>query len=254
MDIFINILTPILCLLFGYILGSIPFAVVIGKLFFHQDPRDLGSKNAGGTNAGRLWGKKIGVLVIILDMIKTIAPMYICWAILTFAIKVDGKPLCCPTEIYYTAERANYIIIWPVYLLANIGSAFGHCFPCFAKFKGGKAVSAFMGTLLGSSWGLGWVPASLFYFEFLKKTKYVSLTSMVFAGISVVVTWTWAILGLTNVIPSEYRWIVMYGPSINPSWHYALMITIIAILMVIRHKENIKRLHEGTERKIKWMK
>ena len=85
MDIILyNIFVPIICLIFGYLCGSFSFSIFIGKVFFHQDPRNYGSKNAGGTNAGRLWGKKFGLLVITLDMLKTILPMWICWAILTF--------------------------------------------------------------------------------------------------------------------------------------------------------------------------
>ena len=80
----LNILVSLIILIFGYVFGSIPTAVWVGKIFFHQDPRDYGSHNAGGTNAGRLWGKKVGFCVIMLDMIKTIAPLYISWAILTF--------------------------------------------------------------------------------------------------------------------------------------------------------------------------
>ena len=85
MDIIYNILVALICLIFGYLIGSVSFAIIIGKVFYHQDPREHGSKNAGGTNAGRIWGKKVGLLVIILDMIKTIIPMWICWAILTYA-------------------------------------------------------------------------------------------------------------------------------------------------------------------------
>ena len=84
----INILAVLFCLILGYLFGSIPTAVVIGKVFFHKDPRDYGSHNAGGTNAGRLFGKKIGFLVIVLDMLKTIAPMYLVCVLLTF-IKFD---------------------------------------------------------------------------------------------------------------------------------------------------------------------
>ena len=84
----INILAVLFCLVLGYFFGSIPTAVWVGKIFFHQDPRDYGSGNAGGTNAGRLWGKKVGFIVIMLDMIKTILPMYLCCVLFTF-IKFD---------------------------------------------------------------------------------------------------------------------------------------------------------------------
>ena len=253
MDIIYNILVAFICLIFGYFLGSISFSIIIGKVFYHQDPRNFGSKNAGGTNAGRLWGKKVGLLVIILDMMKTIAPMWICWAILTF-VPFGARPLCVPTELYYTTAKSLYIIQWPVYLLANLGTAIGHCWPCFAKFKGGKAVSAFMGTILGASWGLGWIPAGLIYFPVLKKTKYVSLTSIIMSISASAIAWIWAILCLQNVIPQGWQNFVGYGTTINMSWHFALVITLIAILLIIRHKPNMDRIKAGTEHKIKWMK
>ena len=66
MDIILyNIGTVIFLLIFGYLIGSIPNAIWIGKLFFHKDPRDYGSGNAGGTNAGRVFGKGVGVIVIL---------------------------------------------------------------------------------------------------------------------------------------------------------------------------------------------
>lgn len=253
MDIIYNIIAAICCLIIGYLMGSVSFSIIIGKVFYHQDPRNYGSKNAGGTNSGRLWGKKVGLLIIILDMIKTIAPMWICWAILTF-VPFGSKPLCASTEVYYTPFVYDYKIQWPVYMLANLGCVIGHCWPLFAEFKGGKGVSAFMGTILGSSWGLGWIPATILYFPMLKKTKYVSLTSMAMGVFASIVAWIWAILIMNNVIPQGYQWIVMYGPTINCSWQYALVITIMALIMILRHKENIIRLKNGTERKIKWMK
>ena len=69
MDIIYNILVALICLIFGYLIGSVSFAIIIGKVFYHQDPRELGSKNAGGTNAGRIWGKKVGLLVVIKQLI-----------------------------------------------------------------------------------------------------------------------------------------------------------------------------------------
>ena len=61
----------------SYLLGAIPNGVLIGKVFFGKDPRDYYSHNSGGTNTGRVLGKKIGLLVIVLDMLKTIIPIYI---------------------------------------------------------------------------------------------------------------------------------------------------------------------------------
>ena len=138
MDIIYNIIAAISCIILGYLAGSIPTAIIIGKVFYHQDPREFGSKNAGGTNAGRLWGKKVGFLVIIIDMIKTIIPVWICWAILTF-VQFGENPLMAPTLTRLTDGDAGYMIRWSVYWLAPIGAILGHCYPCFANFKGGKA-------------------------------------------------------------------------------------------------------------------
>ena len=256
MDIILyNIAAAIICLVFGYLLGSIEFSIIIGKVFFHQDPREYGSKNAGGTNAGRLWGKKVGLTVIILDMVKTIIPMWICWAILTFA-PLDGgvKPLLASTVDFFEPDvLATFKIQWPVYLLANLGALLGHCWPCFDHFKGGKGVSAYMGTLLAASWGIGFVPAFA-YFAVLKKTKYVSFTSIFMGVYGSLLAWIWYILVATHVIPHGFEWIVGYGPTINvANLAYAITITVMATIMIIRHHANIKRIIDGTERKITWM-
>ena len=61
----------------GYLLGSIPFALVIGKLFYHTDVRKYGSGNLGGTNAGRVLGKKAGIATIVLDVLKVVVAVAI---------------------------------------------------------------------------------------------------------------------------------------------------------------------------------
>ncbi len=254
MDInLINILVAIICTIFGYIFGSISFSIIIGKVFFHQDPRNFGSKNAGGTNAGRIWGKKVGLLVIILDMLKTIAPIWIAWAILTF-VPFGDKPLMASTITYYTEANKDYIIQWPVYWLVLFGCFVGHCYPVFSKFNGGKGVSCFMGTICGSTWGLGIFPGFTIYFPLLKRTKMVSLVSIVFGGITIALTWLWVGLVLGKIIPPGYEWIIMYGPTLNCTWHFAIIMTFCWLLLVFKHRENIKRIAKGEERKISWMK
>ena len=254
MDInLINILTSFICLIFGYLCGSFSFSIIIGKVFYHQDPRKFGSKNAGGTNAGRLWGKKAGLAVILLDMIKTIAPMWIAWAILTY-IPFGDKPLMASTLTYYTEANKDYIIQWPVYVLVSLGCFIGHCWPLFDHFKGGKGVTVFCGMLVGSSWLFGIVPALSIYFPILRRTKYVSLTSIIIGLISVVATWVWVILVLCKVIPNGYEWLPMFGPTINCTWHFALVLTINVGIMIAKHHTNISRLVKGEERKITWLK
>lgn len=108
--------------LIGYFLGSIPFALVIGKVFFKKDIRNYGSGNLGGGNAGRVLGKKAGLAVMTLDILKV-----------TFAIFL--------TSLFASKET--------VMIVAGLSAAAGHCFPVFANFKGGKAVATMYGFLFG---------------------------------------------------------------------------------------------------------
>ena len=109
-------------ILIGYVLGSIPFALVIGKVFYKKDIRNYGSKNLGGSNAGRVLGKKAGLAVMTLDILKV-----------TMAIFV--------TSLFATDKIAM--------IVSGLAAATGHCFPLFAHFKGGKAVATMYGFLFG---------------------------------------------------------------------------------------------------------
>lgn len=108
--------------LVGYLLGSIPFALVVGKLFFKTDIREHGSGNLGGGNAGRVLGKKAGLAVMTLDILK------VTLAIFLSSLLVDSEEIM---------------------VLAGLSAAIGHCFPVFASFKGGKAVATMYGFLFG---------------------------------------------------------------------------------------------------------
>ena len=112
----------VLIAVMGYLLGSIPFALVIGKVFYQTDIRNYGSKNLGGGNAGRVLGKKAGVAVMTLDILKV-----------TLAV--------CIASRLQTGEAAMVV--------AGLAAATGHCFPLFAHFKGGKAVATMYGFLFG---------------------------------------------------------------------------------------------------------
>lgn len=254
MDIILyNIGVAILLLLVGYFVGSIPNAIWIGKVFFHKDPRNFGSGNAGGTNAGRVFGKKIGVLVILLDGLKAIIPLYVAWAILTKVPMIDGKSLMAPIEVKYLNGDADYVIRWPIYWITTIGCSLGHCMPLFANFKGGKNVSCFFGTAASASWAVGFIPG-IFFFIVLKIKKYVSLSSISSSWFSVLLAWIWAILIETRVINGSDIWFITYGPALECNYVFAICLTFGAAMLTYYHKPNIRRLLDGTERKITWMK
>ncbi len=145
----------ILWLIVGYLIGSIPWALIIGKTFYGVDIRTKGSGNLGGTNAGRVLGKKAGISVILLDTLKAFIVMVLVNAISPEYIRYAGLAVCI-----------------------------GHCFPLFANFKGGKAVACSAGYILG----LALFVTHDFIFTFLYPalvfvivlclTKYMSLASM----------------------------------------------------------------------------
>lgn len=110
----------VISIIIGYLIGSIPWGLIIGKVFFHKDIREYGSGNLGGTNAGRVLGAPIGILVIVLDAMKAFIVMCIISRISPESLAYAGLAVCI-----------------------------GHCFPIFAGFKGGKAVACSYGYLLG---------------------------------------------------------------------------------------------------------
>ena len=254
MNIFVNILVPIVCLAIGYLMGSANISIPLGKLKFKQDPREYGSHNPGATNCGRLWGNKYFVIVFFFDVFKTISPLYICWAILTFVPFDNGHALLPMAQEMYRGLHVDYMIQWPVYWVAVLGAMLGGIYPCFIGFKGGKAASCMVGITLTSSWLFG-VIGALSYFIVLKKSKYVSLSSIITSWINATVTWVWAILLLLKVFPGDQYWMffVNWGPMLYLNYVYAILMTIIAVVLTIRHRANIGRIKAGTERKVTWI-
>ncbi len=110
----------VLMIVISYVFGSVPWALVIGKLFYNTDVRTAGSGNLGASNAGRVLGKKVAVIVTVLDALKAFLSMLLCSKVAPDAVIYSGLACCI-----------------------------GHCFPVFAGFRGGKAVATSFGFLLG---------------------------------------------------------------------------------------------------------
>ena len=159
----------------------------------------------------------------------------------------------------YAGNVDGYMIQWPVYWLAVVGAMLGGIYPCFIGFKGGKAASCMVGITLTTSWAFGVIGALSYYFT-LKRSGYVSLASIITSILNAVVTWVWAILIACKVFPvpgpGVFPWlfIVNWGPMLYCNYVYAILMTIISIVLIIRHRTNIGRIKAGTERQITWMK
>ena len=154
----------ILLMALSYILGSVPNALWIGKVFKGIDVREHGSKNTGSTNAARVLGVKLGILTLILDISKGLVP-----TLIAILLKVDFF------ENLTKIENLDYVLV-------GICAILGHVFSIFMNFKGGKAVATTLGVFLVL------VPkailfAAIVFFVVFAIFRYVSLSS-IFAAVS----------------------------------------------------------------------
>ena len=235
----VNILIAVIVAIVSYLFGSIPTGVIIGEVFFHKDIRKYGSKNSGGTNTARVLGKKYGILVIILDMLKTVIPFYITWAVLTYSSLSQYMNW---TSLHYNAAPLFY---WGSVLFAAIG----HCASIFLKFKGGKAVSCFMGTNILTSW-IEFIFAGFTFLIVAKKTKFISAASLTAGLLGTITAWVIAIIAVS--VPWNPHWLTwMFSINEAPllGIEFAFVDTVVSALLIFRHRSNIQRLKEGTENK-----
>ncbi|MCF0112659.1 MAG: glycerol-3-phosphate 1-O-acyltransferase PlsY [Bacilli bacterium] len=244
----INILVGVAAIVLGYLFGSIPTGVLVGKIFFHIDPREVGSHNSGGTNVARTMGRGVGIAVIILDMFKTIIPVLIVWAVLTFSGLSE--------HMNWGVAVGNATIggakVW--YWAAGLAAALGHCWPLYIHFKGGKAVACFMGLNILTSW-IEVLTAGITYLVVATKSRFISLASIVTAIVGSVVAWIIFILQVS--IPWDITWLQWnfhFGLFPVYGFEFAVVDTIIAVLLIVRHRANIARLRAGTESKNPFMK
>ncbi len=181
----------------AYLVGSIPNALWIGKMFKNIDVRDFGSGNVGATNAARVLGWKLGVMVLLFDAFKG----------MIFIIIARKFGL---SDIYV--------------VLIGLAAILGHSYSIYLKFKGGKAVATSLGVMLVLIPKVIIILVIVFLFIVIF-SGYVSLASISVAGLLPILTY------------------IMYNNII------ALLSLVVGILVIWRHKSNIKNLLEGKEDK-----
>ncbi|MCL2362639.1 MAG: glycerol-3-phosphate 1-O-acyltransferase PlsY [Defluviitaleaceae bacterium] len=205
----------LLSFLIGYAFGCIQSAFITGKLVKGIDIRDHGSKNSGFTNANRVMGFKIGVWVFIADMAKAVL------AFLVASWLFDGS------GSFLNPDAANGLLpgVW-----AGLGVVLGHCFPVFMKFRGGKGISCTVGLVFMLDWRAAviiYIIAIILILIF----RYISLASLV----------------ITLLTPI-FMAIFAYG------WEVMIVTIVLAAIAWFMHRENIKLLLKGEERKFSFRK
>ena len=196
-EIKMDIMSIFISVAIGYLLGSIPFGLLLAKAFGQGDIRNIGSGNIGATNVLRTGRKDIAALTLLLDAGKAgIAGLII-----------------------------GHFIGVPFSFMAAASAFLGHCFPVWLKFKGGKGVATFFGALLALVWPIGLIAAATWLLiAFI--SRYSSLAALWAAGTAPISA---LLLGYQNA---------------------AFMSAFMALLIFIRHRENILRLLSGKESKI----
>lgn len=211
-----------LCIVFGYLFGLIQTSYIIGK-FRGVDIRQHGSGNPGTTNSFRVFGKLFGILTLVVDIVKTVAAVFLG----IYLLKLSG---------YYTVDTE---LLYTFYL--GLGVVMGHDFPFFLKFKGGKGVASTAGMILAiGHWQLFGISLAVFLLIFLF-TGYVSLGSILAYSIFAI---TFIVFGSFGAYTKE--------PFLTAEGYLTEIYCIavfIAILGIYKHKANIIRLLHGNENK-----
>ncbi len=216
----LDIVIGILFIILSYFIGSIPFGVVLGKLICKKDIREYGSKNIGTTNAIRVLGKKVGFLVFFCDVFKG------CFIIIL--IKILGI-----TNVWKTPEGIDIFLYGAAAIL-------GHSFSIFLNFKGGKAVATSLGVVLVLT-PIPAIACLLMFALVFYTTKYVSLASTAATLTVIITTWILFVFGVKDILNFGYYFIA------KPSLVLSILYTILAMLILIKHFKNYRRLLNGTE-------
>ena len=195
----------LLLIILFYLIGSLPFALILTKLSGFGDIRNIGSGNVGATNVLRTGNKLLAIIVLSLDILKGLIPYLI--------INIYFNELSLLNKIFL----CHFAVI-------------GHIYPIWLKFKGGKGVATYIGFLFGLNPYIA-ISFLLIWLVVAYMSKYSSLGSLV--GIFVA---------------------PVYFIFINFNFNISIFFIYLSFVIVIKHKENIKRLINKTESKIKLSK
>ena len=208
----------LICLCIGYICGLLQTGYIVGKLK-GIDIREHGSGNAGTTNILRTMGPKYAAIVLLGDALKC-----------GLAILITGA--------IFSDTHADIMRL--LFLYASAGVILGHNFPFYMGFKGGKGIAATAGFIIFGLSPIMTLVGIIVFFSIFFITHYVSLGSILLYVALVVCSFVF-------MKTDFYDWTQMGMNGLY--WEYSTVIIILMILMLIRHKENIKRLISGCERK-----
>jgi acyl phosphate:glycerol-3-phosphate acyltransferase len=221
-----------LCPLLAFLLGSIPFGLLIARSR-GIDIRTQGSGNIGATNVLRVMGKKFGIPCLLLDMLKGFIPVVIAVNLIQITGRPVQVPLHMPDAWILKLAEGDALKAQIAHILTALFAVLGHNYSPWVGFKGGKGIATSAGVLLGLMPFAVLLLLVFWVFLFLT-TRYVSVASMGSA----------AILPLLTLWGSWHHGRIQDGTWNKPLFVFTI---IIAVLAIWKHRSNIQRLREGTE-------
>lgn len=222
------ILALALCAICGYLLGSINASLIVGK-FYGVDVRQHGSGNAGMTNVLRTLGKKAAAFTFLGDFLKGIVACLVGSGLISLGLLLFGA------DVFGTISDPSHVGL----MAAGAFCVFGHNWPIYFGFKGGKGVLTSLAVLIM----MGPVPALIalgFFIVIVALTRYISLGSMLAALFLPVLVGVSSLFGVDFGVGSVASYLIFCIP--------------LAVLIVIRHHKNIVKLLNGTENKFSFHK
>jgi glycerol-3-phosphate acyltransferase PlsY len=198
----------------GYLLGSIPFGLLITTAAGLGDVRKIGSGSIGATNVLRTGRRELAALTLLLDALKGFAAVILARTVLQSLFPTD------PT----TALYSSYV--------AAVAAFVGHCFPVWLGFKGGKGVATLIGVLFALAWQVGAIFCVVWLI--IAFTQRISSVSAITASV-------------TAPIFAYVAFLMGWAPE---GVVFALVVAVLSLLHILRQRANIARLMAGTEPKI----
>lgn len=192
-----DLLPLLLAAALGYLAGSIPFGLILTRAAGLGDIRQIGSGNIGATNVLRTGNKKVAAATLVLDALKAAVPILV-------------------VNHFWGQDAAR---------VAAIGAFFGHCFPVWLGFKGGKGVAVMIGSLLALAWPVG----------------------LIFCAVWLLIAFTRKISSLAALTAAATAPIFAF---VIVNERLAIVVAALALLLFFQHRENIGRLLKGTEPRI----
>ena len=206
----------IIIAIIAYAIGSINFSVIISRKMAGFDVREKGSGNAGTTNILRTVGKRAAIVTLICDILKGVVAILIAWIVGKIAKNADAALL---------VQIAGLLVV------------IGHAFPIFFEFRGGKGVATSLGVLLTMNWKIGLI-CLIFAVVIIAVTRMVSMGS----------------IGAAVLFPILTLFIKEHYIVEATGFKYFVFGILLALLVIFQHRENIKRIKNGTENKLSFKK